>query len=113
MPADRAVYTTRQYVCPQCEAATKTLAWNYDAPPICVCGVEMIAFVDDVTTAPGVIPDDIPGGIDIRNAVCNPDGSPRRFYSKSAIRQAARDAGWTLYGETPKPPTGGYRDRSV
>jgi hypothetical protein len=39
----------------------------------------------------GVIPDDIPGGVDIAHGLCNEDGSPRRYYSKSEIaREASR-----------------------
>ena len=33
----------------------------------------------------GVIRDDIPGGILIKNAICHPDGSPKRYYSLSDI----------------------------
>lgn len=50
----------------------------------------------------GVIGDDIPGGLDVKHGVCWPDGTPRRFYSKSEIRKAASDAGLTIHGETPK-----------
>lgn len=50
-----------------------------------------------------VIGDDIPGGLDVKHGICWPDGTPRRFYSKSEIRKAAADAGWTIGGETPKP----------
>lgn len=35
--------------------------------------------------APVVRPDDIPGGVLIGHGLCNPDGSPRRFDSRSAI----------------------------
>jgi hypothetical protein len=48
--------------------------------------------------------DDIPGGILIEHAICHPDGTPRRFDSKSAIREEARRRGWTISGETPKDP---------
>lgn len=41
----------------------------------------------------GVIGDDIPGGIDIRHGLCNDDGSPRRFYSKSEIAREAKAKG--------------------
>lgn len=40
-----------------------------------------------------VIPDDIPGGIEIRNGLCNPDGSPRRYYSKTEINAEAKKRG--------------------
>lgn len=38
-----------------------------------------------------VIGDDIPGGIEIRHGLCNEDGTPRKYYSKSEIaREAAK-----------------------
>lgn len=51
----------------------------------------------------GVIGDDIPGGLVIKNGICWPDGTPRRFYSKTEIRKAADTAGLSISGETPKP----------
>lgn len=40
-----------------------------------------------------VIADDIPGGIEIRHGICNPDGTPRRYYSKSDMAKAAKAKG--------------------
>lgn len=48
---------------------------------------------------PGIIPDGIPGGLEITNGFCNADGTPRKFYSKSEIARAAKEAGWTNYVE--------------
>jgi hypothetical protein len=48
--------------------------------------------------APVVRPDDIPGGLDIAHGLCNPDGTPRRFYSRTEIRKACAEKGmipWT------------------
>lgn len=39
--------------------------------------------------APGVIDDSIPGGILIKNGICNDDGTPKRYYSHTEIRKAA------------------------
>ena len=47
----------------------------------------------------GVTPDDIPGGIDIRHGLCNPDGSPRRYYSKTEIAKEAARRGYTNHVE--------------
>lgn len=44
-----------------------------------------------------VIADDIPGGVEIAHGLCNADGTPRRFYSKSAIRMAAAEKGVIHY----------------
>jgi hypothetical protein len=47
--------------------------------------------------------DDIPGGVEIAHGLCNADGSPRRFDSRSAIRAACLAKGlvpWTdIYTE--------------
>ena len=40
-----------------------------------------------------VIGDDIPGGLEIRHGICNEDGSPRKYYSKSEMRAEAKRRG--------------------
>lgn len=45
-----------------------------------------------------IIPDDIPGGVLIEHGLCNDDGTPRRYYSNSEIKQACAQKGlmrWT------------------
>lgn len=39
--------------------------------------------------ANGVIADGIPGGVEIRNGICWPDGTPRRYYSHSEMKREA------------------------
>jgi len=52
----------------------------------------------------GAFQDDIPGGILIHNAICNPDGTPKRYYSKSEIHKAAAKAGYYNHVEhVPSP----------
>jgi hypothetical protein len=41
--------------------------------------------------------DDIPGGIEIVNGLCNEDGTPKRYYSRSEIRAACAVKGVTPY----------------
>lgn len=43
--------------------------------------------------------DDIPGGVLIYNGLCNEDGTPRRYYSKSEIRLACKVKGVVPYHE--------------
>jgi len=38
--------------------------------------------------ANAVIPDDIPGGVVIEHGICNDDGSPRTYYSRSEMKRA-------------------------
>jgi hypothetical protein len=40
--------------------------------------------------ANGVIPDDIPGGVEIAHGICNADGTPRKYYSKSEMAREAK-----------------------
>lgn len=35
--------------------------------------------------------------VSIRHALCNPDGSPRRFRSRSELKRVEREHGWTNY----------------
>jgi hypothetical protein len=51
-----------------------------------------------------VITDDIPGGVEIRHAICNEDGTPKRYYSKSEIAQAAKAKGYYNHVEHVTPP---------
>lgn len=48
-----------------------------------------------------IITDDIPGGIDIRHGICNDDGSPRRYYTKSEIKAAAKAKGMRIADDLP------------
>lgn len=45
------------------------------------------------TGSNSVIADDIPGGVEIRNGLCNEDGSPHRYYSKSEMTKEAKRRG--------------------
>lgn len=47
--------------------------------------------------ANGVIDDSIPGGMLIHHALCNPDGTPRRYDSHTEIRKEAERRGFTNY----------------
>jgi hypothetical protein len=59
-----------------------------------------------------VIADDIPGGIDIPHALCNEDGSPRRYYSKSEIAREAKKRGWVNCVEhVPDPKSGSDKSK--
>src|SRR5262245_26740442 len=83
----------------RCETCGKSLTDLYERieteNPACECGGTLVrAFL---TKGHAVAPDDIPGGIEIQHALCNPDGSPRRYYSRSAIEREAARRGYTNY----------------
>jgi hypothetical protein len=50
-----------------------------------------------------VVTDEIPGGIEIKHGICNEDGTPKRYYSKSEIKRAAYEKNLFIVGDTPKP----------
>lgn len=43
------------------------------------------------------IPDEIPGGVDIKHGLCNEDGTPRRYFSRSEIAAEAKRRGLVNY----------------
>jgi hypothetical protein len=92
-------FTTWHLECP-CGWRGKSLQWNTD-PFVCeTCGGP--AAPEQPLRAHGIVPDDIPGGMLVRDAICNADGTPKRYYSRSEMDRAARAAGWVRHGETPK-----------
>lgn len=96
-------YRKRNLVCPNCGATDKPYAWETALPLDCIkCGEKMANVVESVNQAPGIATDDIPGGIEIRHGICNEDGSPKRYYSKTDIKRACNEKGVTIYGDTPK-----------
>lgn len=48
-----------------------------------------------------VIQDSIEGGIDIKHGICNEDGTPKRYYSKKEIRDAAAAKGLRIHDGIP------------
>jgi|SRR5688572_3312276 len=48
-------------------------------------------------SAAAVWQDSIEGGVLIHNAICNADGTPKRYYSKTEIRDACKAKGVTPY----------------
>lgn len=61
-----------------------------ERPPCPTCG----ATTETLWDTPGtVIQDSIEGGILIEHGLCNADGSPRRYYSKSEIAAEAKRRG--------------------
>ena len=57
-----------------------------------------------LTGPPAVIQDSIEGGIEIKHGLCNPDGSPKKYYSKSEIAKEAKRRGLTNHVEHVTSP---------
>ena len=86
-------------VCLRCGQKTcdQYLDWNEPYPP-CACGGQTTREYNPKSLGM-VIPDDIPGGIEIRHGVCNDDGTPKRYYSRTDIRKAAKAKGMIWGGD--------------
>lgn len=64
--------------------------------PACACGTQMEWLPRSGHQS--IVPDDIPGGVLIEHGLCNEDGTPKRYYSRSEIRMACAVKGqvpWT------------------
>jgi hypothetical protein len=85
-------------ICPSCELVRedallrdKNDAGDYIYPACAKCGATTIRVYTG--HASHVHGDDIPGGILIYNGICNKDGSPKRYYSKSEMARVAKQKG--------------------
>lgn len=68
--------------------------WEPVTPPTVICSACGAATERAwLQRASNVIGDDIPGGELVHHGICNDDGSPRRFYSKSEMARAAAEKG--------------------
>jgi len=81
--------------------------------PLCSeCGEPMRRALVTGGKSSAVRDDSIPGGLWIRNGLCNPDGTPRRFDSFTEIRREAQKRGLTNAVEHVTDPRSGS-DKSV
>lgn len=91
----------------QCEKCQKTFIdclEPMNAPMvICACGGDAPRIFSSKAS---VIGDEIPGGIMIEHGICNPDGSPKRYDTKSSIHEAAKKAGLVVGAFMHEPPRG-------
>jgi hypothetical protein len=98
--------TLREYKleCLACDTRVHRLVWDYDLEKqTCEqCQGPLTIYSHACRPTPGIATDDIPGGVDIHHGICNPDGTPKRYYSKTEIRRACNEQGWTMNGDTPK-----------
>ena len=92
-------FTTWSLVCTKCEKRFKSLQWDYE-PFVCECGGH--AVTETPLHSHGVVPDSIPGGLLVPHAICNADGTPKRYYSRTDIDRALAEKGYCRLGETPK-----------
>ena len=89
--------------CP-CGFRGKILGWDTSFPLPCPsCSGPTTVIDDRGDRAAVVVGDSFPGGFYAEHGVCHPDGSPRRFDSRTELKRALNEAGLTINGDTPKP----------
>ena len=96
--------------CPQGHEQLDVLLKLGERPPCPTCGEPTETLWRTCTR--GVIPDDIPGGILIKNGICNEDGSPRRYYSRSEMKREADRRGLANI-VTHVPPPGSDKSKET
>lgn len=96
-------FKLRHFIC-SCREQVSKYRWGKEEPLSCpVCGKEMEETDRTVRfgSAPSVHGDEI--DIEVRHGICHEDGTPRRFRSKSELKKAAYEAGYSVHGDTPNP----------
>ena len=88
-------FKARKLACPKCGVRIEKLLWDSEPLPACpVClvpyEIESLGFFAKAHT---VIGDEI--DITVEHGICNPDGTPKRYTSKSDMRAAERALGLT------------------
>lgn len=89
-----------------CGFKGETWAWSYEFPLPCPnCAKQTVVPASrGATQTVYIATDDIPGGIEIRHGICNEDGSPKKYYSKTEMYRAANEKGLKILGDTPGKP---------
>lgn len=81
-------------ICTQCGHIEIDKYVDLDLLDTCECGGEFDRVLLENGKANSVIGDDIPGGLEIKNLLVGPNGEPTKWYTKSAIRAAAKEKGY-------------------
>jgi hypothetical protein len=96
--ADRAVFKMRHYACRVCNDRRSELKWDYDV--MRCCDTDMVETYSARGESAAVHGDEIDELV--RHGICNDDGTPRRYRSKTEKREALIRKGLVIDGETPK-----------
>ena len=97
-------YKEWQSKCTSCTFKGKIFGWNTSFPLECpACGSNTDLDYDSPNQTHYITTDDLPGGYLVHHGLCNPDGSPKRYYSKTEIKRAANERGYTIAGDSPVP----------
>ena len=96
--------TFRKWIvrCDACDTYWEAWEWTHLLPIVCkACSAETHLFDPHPPfgEAPGVVGDDIPGGVVLDHLT----PTPQKFYSKTDIKRACNELGWTQGGDSPIP----------
>lgn len=58
---------------------------------------------DHIITSPAIVGDEL-HDYEARHGVCHPDGTPRKFYSRTELYRALNEANLKIAGDTPGKP---------
>lgn len=88
------------FTCESCDKKLGWLCWDHELDKqVCpACNAPVVLYIPERSKAPGIVTDDFPGGVEIRHL----SNKPERFYSKTEIKRACNERGWTQLGDTPK-----------
>lgn len=88
------------FLCAVCDKKLGWLCWDYELDrQVCpACNAPVVLYIPERVMTSGIVTDGIPGGIEIRHL----SNKPERFYSKTEIKRACNERGWTALGDTPK-----------
>src|SRR5262245_54954004 len=95
--------------CPTCQHTFERLVPLGEMPRCPECGnaTEKVW----MSKPPADIPDEIPGGYEVKHGICNKDGSPRRYYSKSEMAAEAKRRGLVNYVRHQTEGTGSDKSK--
>jgi len=91
MPAERYTFKARTFWCSACDTTVKALLWSYDPVPSCPSCLQPMSQDAAPGKAACVIGDECDTVVE--HGICNQDGSPKRFTSKSQMKRQAAELG--------------------
>ena len=88
-----------------CGFVGKIRGWSNEFPLPCpTCGAPTDLVDDRPKYSPMIATDSLVGGLEVPHGkgIINPDGSPKKYYSKTDLYRALNENGWNIVGDTPK-----------
>jgi hypothetical protein len=88
--------------CSACGTVSKDYRWLHERDAwVCACGGSLTEVEDQANRATAVIGDEV--DYTFHHGLCNEDGTPRRYTSRTQIRQECIKRGWRNPGAVNGP----------